>query len=431
MQLSSSRNPNMTTAWKSYHIIISAFLCVYMLFQMRSTLNEQTLHGSVRDTFETSTGDRHWFNRSIMDTVTDKFCHSDEGIVFQKFKDDYVSTRNCIGYCRHRNPKISTFLGHAIVAPHISSLCLMNPFHGFYDCIWPLLHYLVTCSPLRRLKHPPAIVINNGGLSEESYSSWVVQAQMAFLQNNPEKGLILERNRIPRSQCVCFTSLVRFERGAFWRPIRYQFKYETNADTILSSHPMETKRNGLIAFREIILSRLHLNSRPLRVPYPSVLVYGREDINRRTWCNVGQFIKLLRKKLFAEVHVLYIKRIPINFEEQVSKFNAVSLLIAPHGAAMVNTLFMRPGSAVLEISSKHCFQGNNSWSDSTFLDTDTIANVSDPNSWVPWHAQSLGIYHVTASCTQAPGRARDFETDNESLLHLAIMLLTLVDSSKH
>lgn len=423
----------MTALSRPLYILVFVALCVYLFLEVSSTLKGQQFLKYAKETFERSLAHhlKPHFNESILDDVTNIFCHSDGGIIFHKFRKKKISPRNCIGYCRHKNPNILTFLEHAIDAPHVTSLCTENPFHGFYDCLWPLVHYLVTCLPLRRFMSTPVVITNNAVLSEERYNSWAVQAQTAFLDSGEKRHLAIERNRVPGSQCICFSSVVRFGRKSFWRPVRYQFTYKVGIDTILSSHPMQTKRNGLVAFRDVLLARFNLNSRPLQTAQPLILIYGREDVKRRTWRNIHEFMKLLHGELHEGISILYMKQIPTKFEEQVSRFNAATVLIAPHGAAMVNTLFMRRGSAVLEISSKHCSSYTDTERNSTFLDTDTIANTSDPNSWVPWHSQSLGIYHVIVPCTRVQGRRRDFETENKNLLQLVVLALLIVSNLKH
>lgn len=131
------------------------------------------------------------------------------------------------------------------------------------------------------------------------------------------------------------------------------------------------------------------------------------------------------------ISILHSTKVPKAFEQQVEQYNDAALVVAPHGAAMVNTLFMRDRSAVLEIASKHCFtsdgQYQNHSADIPFsLDMDVVQNVSDPNAWVPWHAHSLGLYHVTAPCFALKRSESEFETDNHNLLELAVVLLMLV-----
>lgn len=364
-------------------------------------------------------------NNTIAKVAAETFCHTDQGIIFRQFRNTTISARNCIGHCAHKRPESSIFRDFAIEAPRISRLCTDNPFHGFYDCIWPLVHYLTTCASLLRSNSHKTIIANNAVLSDRRFKSWVVRAQQAYLNESNSKWSILEKNRVAENQCLCFNSVVKFANDAFWRPVRYQFANDPFQDAVLYSHPTVTKRNGLVDFRQVILRSLGLNSNPHKDSY-KIMVYARQDAKRRRWRNVNYFLQLLKSHLPDKVELISLRRIPRSFDEQVTIFNKANLLIAPHGAAMVNTLFMRTGSAVLEIGSRHCLPKRSGANrNSSFLDTDTIANVSDPNSWVPWHSQSLGLYHMTAPCWSLHGGARDFETENDGLLHMTFVLLML------
>lgn len=410
-------------ASKPVKVLISLLFIIFVSLQTRNTFIANNLFYYSGYNWQQTPDILLHLNKTIDQTASDIFCHSESGISHREYSNASVTYRHCFGYCRHKNPNITTFLPHAVEAPRISALCSDNPFHGFYDCIWPLVHYLTTCAALQQWRGQPTIITNNAVLSERRGASWVVRAQEAYLNGRKQKGLQLEKNRVPGSQCICFNSLVQFDRNTFWRPTRYQFTYNSSDDTVISSHPVQTKRNGLVKFRDIVLARYKLNARPLDLHNPRVLIYGREDAPRRKWLNVASFTKALRSHLPTSVSIHSLKKIPKKFDEQVKEFNAASVLIAPHGAAMVNTLFMRRGSAVLEIGSRHCLRPRVE-RNASVLDTDTIANVSDPNAWVPWHAQSLGLIHMTAMCVVAGGGG-DFEVEEEGLVQLAITSLLL------
>lgn len=364
-------------------------------------------------------------NSSYVSVSVAAFCHTEQGLNVRKFQNTSVSSRNCYGYCKRKTPESVSFLDEAIEAPRVSSLCLLNPFHGFYDCVWPLVHYLTTCVALRQFVTPPVILLNNDVLSAERRHKWVVHAQEKFLQGAKGKSSLVEKNRIPGGQCICFRSMVKFNDTYFWRPTRFRYKQEFEKTTVFGSHPVGTKQNGLVAFRETVLRGYGKDSSPPHSMSP-VLVYGREDATRRIWRNAATFIRLLAQQLPPGIPIHHMKEVPNSFEEQVTVFNEAALLVAPHGAAMANTLFMKERSAILEISSRYCFSERGvAERNITRLDMDTVQNASDPNAWVPWHAQSLGFYHLSAPCFHMGEDYNTFETENESLVQQAIVLLKL------
>lgn len=134
---------------------------------------------------------------------------------------------------------------------------------------------------------------------------------------------------------------------------------------------------------------------------------------------------MLKKELPQDLRIVNAGKVAETFEEQVEQYNDAALVVAPHGAAMANTLFMRENTGVLEIASKYCFPSETMGMNGKVLDMDTVANVSDPNAWVPWHAQSLGIFHMSAPCFSGKTGYSTFKTDNESLVRLSVFMLML------
>lgn len=415
---------SMVVLGKQILFLFVSLLLVASYVQMRTTKTENTIWERMRHALGYTFNTIPLQNSATIATAVAAFCETDHGVNVRLFTNITISSGNCFGSCSQVHTELVKFSEWAIEAPRLSALCLENPFHGFYDCIWPLVHFLTTCLALRHFKSPPIILINNQLLSEQRRYRWVVVAQETYLQQLKGIAAVVEKNLIQGDQCMCVRSLIRFKDHAFWRPVRFQYTQKFLNSTITQSHPAGTKRNGLMSFRQTILQSLALDTSPPRSNSP-ILLYGREDTKRRIWRNAAAFTELLRKEVNSDTRIYHIKEIPASFASQVNLFNNAALVITPHGAALANSLFMRQNSAILEIASKHCFTKKQMGMQKYNYNSHMFGNISDPNAWVPWHAESLGIYHIIAPCIRPEAASSFFETENESLAQVALVLLML------
>ena len=82
-----------------------------------------------------------------------------------------------------------------------------------------------------------------------------------------------------------------------------------------------------------------------------VLLYGRKDAARRRWTNAAAVAARLRGLGLGGVEVVEVEDMSArSVEEQAALFYASDLVIVPHGAAMANAVFARPGTAFVEMS---------------------------------------------------------------------------------
>lgn len=104
--------------------------------------------------------------------------------------------------------------------------------------------------------------------------------------------------------------------------------------------------------------------------------------------NVADVYKLLHKD--HRVEVTFVRRMPRLLKEQVELYSWADVLVAPHGAAMVNTVFMRPGTEIVEIY-KRCDMN---------IEYDRFV----PHDWTGWHASLLdvNIQYVQCHRMEAP-----------------------------
>lgn len=120
-----------------------------------------------------------------------------------------------------------------------------------------------------------------------------------------------------------------------------------------------------------------------------VLLYNRLDTNRRKWVNSEQVYQKLRR--VGNVEIRYIHATPPSFIEQLRLFSWADILIAPHGAATANSIFMSSGTDIVEIWGV-C---SNDISDTRYL----------PRSWTGWHAHLLNLNLQYAQCAMQTGEA--------------------------
>ena len=347
----------------------------------------------------------------------DELCHSDIRLRFSRVANGTKSSANCFGKCAVPNATV-TFLSHGIKAPILKSLCFLNPFHGFYDCIWPLIHYLRMCGRNNIAGEENRIIYLDENQSPIRKQSWVFVARSAYMRYwEAESGMSV---RPISDECVCFQSLVSFEKKALWRPVRFNFQMNSMNTDVEMPHPVTIRKDALRSFRQAIVSHDRIfENPPSKTGY--VLVYGREDAPRRRWKNVEEFTSLLEK---AGVSVVYLRKMPPDYWSQVRLHYHASMLIAGHGASLANTLVMKRGSAVVEIANKNCFIGQNRKHN---VNLHNVTSVEDPNAWTPWHTEPLGIYYWPAPCWTYPEDTReDFWTDNDELLKLTMFAKTYV-----
>ncbi|KAI0562707.1 Glycosyltransferase 61 [Gracilaria domingensis] len=350
---------------------------------------------------------------SIPGDVLRSFCHSDPGIDARRIT---MKTKlNCFGDC-DQQLKVAQKGARAILAPPVTRLCFDNPFHGFYDCIWPLVHYLSTCVSARET--PELILYDIKNISAIRQAKWVIHAQQAFLRNIGEEFKSVDRTELPR--CTCYNHIVRFRRNTMWRPVRFHSRATIGNNTVISPHPTGLKRLGLQLFRRAVLNEFGLNSEPLEGTL-DILIYGREDVFRRRWLNVDEFERMLQQAIPTNARIKRWKTPDREqrdaFETQVRQMNGAAVVIAPHGGGMVNTLFCRRRTAVIEIASRRCAMAN----ESVFLNE--AMDVNDENTWTPWHADSLELVHFAAPCWYSRSGEYDFYADTEELVRLVQIAL--------
>ena len=89
-------------------------------------------------------------------------------------------------------------------------------------------------------------------------------------------------------------------------------------------------------------------STSLPPPLPRVLLYGRQDADRRLWSNVGATMQVLSR--MPSISLTYLQSMhDLTLCEQMLLFSQHDVFIMPKGAALFGTLWAPPHSLVLEL----------------------------------------------------------------------------------
>ncbi len=85
----------------------------------------------------------------------------------------------------------------------------------------------------------------------------------------------------------------------------------------------------------------------------SILIYDRGDMHRRRWSNAIDALSLIQKEFADRVsNISFLSEDygTLKPSEQARLFNQSSLIITPHGGALANLIFCRPGTRVIEFA---------------------------------------------------------------------------------
>jgi hypothetical protein len=85
----------------------------------------------------------------------------------------------------------------------------------------------------------------------------------------------------------------------------------------------------------------------------SLLIYDRGDTHRRRWSNAGETVNMIRNTFsnrFSSIQFLSEDYGNLSPLEQAWLFHDSSVVISPHGGALSNLIFCRPGTRVIEFT---------------------------------------------------------------------------------
>lgn len=298
-----------------------------------------------------------------------------------------------------------------------------NPYHALHETVWALAHYLTHCTKAPRNNY--VLILPSRADIFQNFSScttvannttppsWgacairILAHHIAIHPNNiVSRRVWTNRKRPPNMRWLdnCFDKTVTLGvkppnnhfgaqgRSFFSRVLWYAHNCSTpgvsaQKRTALCNESRSDKATYVplsddikkSAFRNLtysVMRYLHLwhGMRPRRSKV-RVLIYDRNDTKRRQWVNAPQFVRAVRKD--PRVEVRFLQTTPVSFAEQVALYSWVDVVITPHGAQSASTIFMAPGTDIIELWGK---SHDNVW-----------PTRYKPRSWTGWHAPLLGL----------------------------------------
>lgn len=266
---------------------------------------------------------------------------------------------------------------------HIPPLDL-NPNHALHDRLWAISHYLLHCGPFKNL----TLILTAPRIN-------ATLCTMAQVQNPPSWG-------------VCLLHALTSHTGLpppmhisppIWPPPPHK-----SASTTHIYHGVPPA-GGYISPKKTHFRHMHWISQPPIPPLPlpssfksaalnqlrtaahatfnppslssdriHILIYNRQDARRRNWANAAGVEAALQSDTRLEIR--FTRSAPSGLPAQVALYTWADVVVAPHGAAMANTVFMRNGTEIVEIW-KYC--DVHPW------------DAFVPRDWTGWHASLLGI----------------------------------------
>lgn len=305
-----------------------------------------------------------------------------------------------------------------------------NPYHSVHDTLWPVAHYLSHCT---RSLPPGAITLlvrydNNYNASgcvgdkvlPPNGPYWALCAVHALAAS--VGGQVLGTPNVDTLPDQCFDKTVQFGVRRHVASnvygvghMRDDFRamsffgrtcagaVEADCDPTVANRsmlipmPARMKTDALKYLRNSVM-RLVDASVPEEEPGRKirVLMYDRNDTSRRQWTNTEPIHELLQKD--ERVEARFVRATPKTLKGQVELYAWPDVLVAPHGAAMVNTIFQREGTEVVE-GRKLCDE---------YVGRDRFV----PNDWTGWHATLMNINVQYVQCHRAEG---DFKESHQLL----------------
>lgn len=267
-----------------------------------------------------------------------------------------------------------------------------NPFHAFHDTAWAVGYYLLNCvgDPRETFLWIKADPLTNVTFCE-------IEPAVYNKSRHPKWGICLLRNvaieiGIPHEHILlsenepkyCFRRSTRV-KGNFrnlrytWSPTKHSLFRKLWGDRPLV--PWEFRRDALRKIARSVLAQNTLSVYSIRNRI-QVLAYGRSDIRRRRWRNINESLDLIRSNSLYQV--TYLPEMPRAFAAQVDIFRRADIIITPHGAALANSIFMKPGSAIIEVH-KCCRQ-------------EVRLKPKEPRMWTAWHGKEYDLNITYVQC---------------------------------
>lgn len=295
-----------------------------------------------------------------------------------------------------------------------------NPFHALHDILWVASHYLLHCAEkfsrktisIDLLKPYNKSTCSEGFPKPRNNSAiWGLCAAAALAERH---NAHLQTLPLSTRSAPCYSKTVHlgglnnsedgygtlfphFRKLSFYGRICLPCPAHPNlcaSGTQLGSLielPDEHKAAAVRQVAHAVLTYLRVSDDIKDRSLVRVLLYSRGDAVRRRWANVHEVRQRFEKD--PRVELRYVPANPKPFREQVELYRWADVVVAPHGAAMVNTIFMRPGTDVVEVW-KWCHE-------------DIARERFLPHDWTGWHAGMMGINLQYVQCHDALKRYKE------------------------
>lgn len=287
-----------------------------------------------------------------------------------------------------------------------------NPFHALHDYLWAVTHYLSHCAaPASELVLDDRV----GNLSLCHISSpqaslpaadkplWAhcVLAAVARKLNIPmrsaaDRPTLAGPPRPNAAFCPRHVRLATPPRAAagagvavaHYRGLSYLTRDcgpgGTCAGSALRGLEERYVRAAFATIRAAVQEEfLPADESRLRKRRLNVLLYDRADTARRQWTNAKEVYRRLRKD--PRVDVRFVRGCEDSVAAQGALYFWADVVVAAHGAAMANTVFMREGTEVVEV-----MKGCQRWK--------LASSGLRLQIWTGWNAPLLGINMAYVPC---------------------------------
>lgn len=298
-------------------------------------------------------------------------------------------------------------------------------YHMMMDSVWALTYYLRYCLgpnevPTVSTSYPVEFDKHNCKVSNTS-NDWKSCAYMAIASNFPNLRTVfndsggcynrrVDMNAYPSAgQGVGQLHKTAVKREPNFRQNSWYGRYCIGFNNCLTSNsryalgsrsqliplPDRYKRETYSVIHKSFQNFVDVPDRRLDdMNVVNVLVYDRSDTSRRQWSNAKKFLRLIKDD--TRLKIRYITTTPTSFIDQALTYAWADIVVAPHGGAMVNTLFMHSGIDIISIW-KFCLE---------YVAIDRFKL----HIWEGWHAHYLN-QHI--SYIQCHDKAQPYKVDDE------------------